>query len=91
MQHLVVPSELSDEEIEDFNPQLGMGSPDWDVFDDRGRFLGTLTMPTKYQPLSFVGEDIYGIWRDDLDVQYVMKLRITGMPGADKGGIPIAE
>jgi hypothetical protein len=91
VQHLVVPSELSDEEIEDFNPQLGMGSPDWDVFDDRGRFLGTLTMPTKYQPLSFVGEDIYGIWRDDLDVQYVMKLRITGLPGADTGKIPIAD
>ncbi len=91
VQHLVVPSELSDEEIEDFNPQLGMGSPNWDVFDDRGRFLGTLTMPTKYQPLSFVGENIYGIWRDALDVQYVLKLRITGLQGADTGGIPIAD
>ncbi len=91
VQHLVVPRELSDEEIENFNPQLGMGSPNWDVFDDQGRFLGTLAMPDKYQPMRFVGENIYGIWRDDLDVQYVVKLRITGLPGADTGGIPIAE
>jgi hypothetical protein len=91
VQHLVVPSELSDDEIEDFNPQLGMGSPDWDVFDGRGRFLGTLAMPDKYQPMRFVGENIYGIWRDDLDVQYVLKLRITGLPGLDRGGVEITE
>jgi hypothetical protein len=91
VQHLVVPSELSDEEIEDFNPQLGMGSPNWDVFDGRGRFLGTLAMPDKYQPMRFLGGDIYGIWRDDMDVQYVLKLRITGMPGMDRGGVQISD
>jgi len=91
VQHMVVPSQLSDEEIENFNPQQGMGSPNWDVFDGRGRFMGTLEMPAKYQPVSFVGESIYGIWRDDLDVQYVLKLRITGVPGLDRGGVQISD
>ncbi len=91
VQHMVVPSELSEQQIADFNPQLGMGSPNWDVFDSSGRFLGTLNMPDRFQPVRFVANNVYGVWRDDLDVQYVMKLRITGLPGADTGTIPIAD
>ena len=90
VQHLVVPSELSDDELRDFNPQSGLGAPDWDVFDRQGRFLGTLEMPDRFQPLRFLGDRIYGIWRDEMDVQYVVKLRITGLPGLDTGGVPIA-
>ena len=65
VQHLVVPSSLSDEEIEDFNPQLGMGSPDWDGFDGRGRFETQwhdmhrpcgLCMETGPDPLCYIGE-----------------------------------
>jgi hypothetical protein len=33
-------------------------------------------MPARFQPLRFVGNDVYGIQRDDLDVQYVVKLAI---------------
>jgi hypothetical protein len=91
VQHLVIPSQLSDEELEDFNPQTGLGSSKWDVFDGRGRYLGSLDMPERYQPVRFLGDRIYGIWRDDLDVQYVMQLRITGLPGADTGVVPITD
>jgi hypothetical protein len=31
-------------------------------------------------PLVFRGDKIYGVFRDDLDVQYVLRLRILGMP-----------
>ena len=91
VQHMVRPGEMSEQQIAAFNPQLGMGSPNWDIFDSRGRFLGTLNMPDRFQPVRFVANNVYGVWRDDLDVQYVMKLRITGLPGADTGAIPIAD
>ncbi len=91
VQHLVVPSELSDDELRDFNPQTGLGAPDWDVFDRQGHFLGTLEMPDRFQPLRFLGDRIYGIWQDEMDVQYVLKLRITGLPGLNTGGVPIAS
>ena len=53
-----------------------MGSREWDVFDDQGRYLGQVTMPLRFQPVKFVGHDVYGIQRDELDVQYVVKLAI---------------
>lgn len=91
VQHLVIPSRLSDAELEDFNPQTGLGSPRWDVFDGRGRFLGSLNMPDKYQPVRFIGDRIYGIWRDDLDVQYLLQLRITGLSESDTGDMPLTS
>lgn len=76
VQHLQLPSELPPEELENFNPTLGFGSPIWDVFGPDGRFLGELEMPKRYQPLRIEGNRIYGIWRDDLDVQHVLVMRI---------------
>lgn len=76
VQHLQLPGELTAEERETFNPQLGFGSPTWDVFDPEGRFLGRIEMPARFQPVRFVDDRVYGIWRDELDVQYVLVLRI---------------
>ncbi len=90
VQHLVIPSTLSDEELEDFNPQLGLGAPQWDIFDSEGRFLGSLELPARFQPLRFYGNRMYGIGRDELDVQYVMRFRIDGLPGGDTGAVPIS-
>ena len=55
---------------------LEMGTPEWEVFDREGRLLGVVTLPADFRPLRFVGDDIYGVQRDDLDVQYVVRLRI---------------
>lgn len=52
------------------------GAQFWDVFDPDGRFLGVVTMPTRFAPLLFAGNDVYGVWRDDLDVQHVLRVRI---------------
>ena len=91
VQHMIKLSDLNEDELRDINPQVGFGSPNWDVFDSQGRLLGVLRMPDRFQPTRFVANNVYGVWRDDLDVQYVIKLRITGLPGADTGGIPIVE
>jgi hypothetical protein len=60
------------------------GAPEWDVFDSEGRFLGTVTLPQRFTPVLFRDDRLYGTWRDELDVQYVLRLRILGDldPGA---------
>ncbi len=79
VQHVQSVSALSDEEYESYNPLEDTGAPDWDVFDSQGRFLGIVTMPARFQPRQFVGDKIYGVWRDDLDVQHVIRLRVIGV------------
>ncbi|MDH5642890.1 MAG: 6-bladed beta-propeller [Gemmatimonadota bacterium] len=76
VQHVQAPSELTAEELETYNPQLQLGSTDWDVFNSEGHFLGVVEMPQTFQPMRFTDDAVYGIWRDELDVQYVMKLGI---------------
>lgn len=53
-----------------------VGAADWDVLDAEGRFLGVLNLPQRFQPLRAAGNRIYGVWRDDLDVQHVMVLSV---------------
>lgn len=76
VQHVLPPSTLSEEELEDYDPQRDTGAPDWDVFDPEGRYLGVVTMPERFAPRSIHGEHIYGVARDELDVQYVVRLRL---------------
>jgi hypothetical protein len=89
VQHIQSISSLSKEALESFNPLLTLGGPNWDIFDSSGRYLGTMTMPTGFQPVRFVGDRIYGIWRDELEVQYVMALQIRGLPGEDTSQMPV--
>jgi hypothetical protein len=79
VQRIIRPTDLSAEEKEDFNPLQNLGSPEWDVFDGEGRYLGVVEMPFHFQPTAFAGDEVYGVWRDDLDVQYAMVLRIVGV------------
>lgn len=88
VQHVYTPSDMSEGERENFgfgaqhpqlfvaNPRLALGAPDWDVFDEKGRFLGLVTLPDRFDPMTVVGNDLYGVWRDELDVEYVMKLSV---------------
>jgi hypothetical protein len=73
-----LPPEMQDS----YNPQLDLGSRDWDVFDADGRYLGVVSMPLRFQPVRFVGDKIYGIQRDELDVQYIVVLNLV-RPGDD--------
>jgi hypothetical protein len=59
---------------------LDQGSDEWDVFDSEGRYLGIVTMPDRFSPFSLVGDRLYGVWRDEFEVQYVRVFRITGVP-----------
>jgi hypothetical protein len=75
-------SELTEEEREGLDLTSGlMAGRDWDVFDAEGRYLGVVTMPLKFQPIQFRGSEIYGVQRDELDVQYVVKLAVGTTAG----------
>lgn len=56
---------------------LSLGSRDWDVFDPEGRYLGTVEMPDGFVPMRVRGDLIYGIHRDDLGIQRVVRLRVV--------------
>ena len=76
VQHLETPSDLPEAEREMIDPSLGFGAPVWDMFDPAGRFLGEIETPRRYMPLRIAGDRIYGVLRDELDVQYVLVLRV---------------
>jgi len=79
VQRIRPPSDMSAEEKESFNPLQNIGAAEWDVFDADGRYLGIVEMPFHFQPLGFHDSSVFGVWRDDLDVQYVRVMRIVGM------------
>jgi len=57
-----------------------IGSPEWEVLDAEGRYMGVVTLPEGFMPVNVNGDLLYGIWRDELDVQYVMRLRVNRSP-----------
>jgi hypothetical protein len=76
VQPVQAPGLLPDEEIERYNFIEDFGGSDWDVFDSEGRYLGAVAMPPRFTPRTFLGDRIYGVARDELDVQSVVRLRI---------------
>jgi hypothetical protein len=79
VQRVQQPTLLTEEERETWNPNLDLGASQWDILDAEGRYLGMLDMPHRYQPITFEGDLMYGVWRDEFDVQYVRVMRITGL------------
>lgn len=77
VQHLRPPAAVPEEELETYDMTQDIGSRDWDVFDPDGHYLGVVTMPPRFTPRIILGGTIYGVWRDELDVQYVARLRIV--------------
>ena len=77
VQPVRAPGDMTDAEIERYNFIEDFGARDWDVFDREGRFLGQVAMPARFQPRLFVEDVIYGVARDDLDVQYVVRVRVV--------------
>jgi len=77
VQHVQTASDLSEEQRETYNLIEDSGAPEWDVFDSQGRYLGPVRMPDRFAPRTFRGDNVYGVWRDESDVQYVMRLGLV--------------
>ena len=78
VQHQRAVSELSDEELATFDPRRDFAAPEWDIFDSAGRFLGVVTLPERFEPAVFRAEKVYGVWYDEQDLSYVVRLRGVG-------------
>lgn len=82
IQRAGVPSEMTAEERENWNPMLDPGVTDeWDVFDAEGRLVGMVRIPDRFTPFSLKGDRLYGVWRDDLEVQYVRVYQLVRPTG----------
>lgn len=71
VQRLRDVADMSDEERENWNPQLDQGGPMWDVFESDGRYGGVVELPARFTPFAIEEDRIYGVFRDDFDVQFV--------------------
>lgn len=81
VQHVAAASDMTEAQRDAANFMEDIGAPSWDVLDRDGRFLGVVTMPDRFAPRSIVDDKIYGVWRDELDVQYVVVLEIRRSDG----------
>lgn len=48
----------------------------WDVFDTDGRLVRTVVMPKDLTVHAITADAVYGVMRDELDVQYVKRFRV---------------
>lgn len=80
-------SDLTPEEVENEDGVYPWpyGSPKWDVFDQEGRYLGVVDVPRDFGLVLFYGDKMYGQWKDELDVQYLVVMEVAGLPPL-KGG-----
>lgn len=60
--------------------EVGDGAKGWDVFDPEGRYLGEVRSEVDVSRLTvheITDDAVYGVLRDELDVQSVVRLRIA--------------
>lgn len=49
----------------------------YDIFEGDGRFVGTVALPDRFRLHTMRGDHVWGVIRDELDVQYVVRLKIV--------------
>jgi hypothetical protein len=49
---------------------------DWDVLAYDGKLLGTLRLPRNFSPRALASDRLYGVEKDELDVEAVVVYRI---------------
>ena len=76
-------ADMGPEEVEELdNNQRPKPGPGFDVFDARGRYLGIVEAPLELPFGLFLGDRLFGIMKDELDVEYLQIWRIEGMAGS---------
>jgi len=75
---------MTESERENWNPQLDQGGRIWDVFESDGRYGGVIEFPARFTPFAIEEDRVYGVFRDDFDVQFVRVYALdTGPEPAD--------
>ena len=55
----------------------GLTAATWSVFAPDGVWLGEVTFPDRFQPMQILEDEVLGVWRDELDVEYVRSYALT--------------
>jgi hypothetical protein len=76
-QRFLKPTSLSSEEQERYSPRRDYGSPEWEVFDSSGTFLGVVVTPRRFELHTMTGDRACGALRGEVDVEYVVCLLIV--------------
>jgi len=50
---------------------------EWDVFDHQGRFAGRVPIQARFYPMVVTADEVVGVWRDPVGVEYVRAYRFT--------------
>jgi hypothetical protein len=53
-------------------------SNEWTVLSDEGVLLGTLSLPERFEVLEFGGDYVLGVWKDEMDVEFVRLYSLGG-------------
>ena len=48
----------------------------YDVYEPDGHWLARVTLPDRFRPMYMRGDHVWGVQRDELDVNYVVRLRM---------------
>ena len=55
----------------------------WDVFEADGRYLGRLAAPEGFSLRVAAGDALYGVWENELEVQFARRYRIIRPASAE--------
>jgi hypothetical protein len=55
----------------------------WDLFDADGVYLASAALDARFAPMAVRGPEITGVYKDDLDVEYVVTFRAAPATGED--------
>lgn len=58
------------------DPPVGFGGPTWDVVTSEGSWLGSVELPVGFRLMRVTAEAAYGIARDGLDVDRIVRFRL---------------
>lgn len=77
----VQPVEPESIDLLDLEPESIMGNDlpgsVWDVFAEDGSYLGRVHQPERFTPHRFMGDHLYGVHRDEMELQGVMRLPLV--------------
>jgi hypothetical protein len=62
-----------------------LGANTWEVFDASCRFLGVVTLPSRFTPMVWEPDAVYGRWLDEMDRSHLKKLTLI------RGGVTEAD
>jgi hypothetical protein len=74
-------SQMPADERSTFDPERDLGSPFWNVFGADGRYLGDVLLPARFTPYFARESSIWGVARNSLDVQRVIRVDLRRRDG----------